>query len=201
MKKSSQKKSFIANYLGNLRLVFFAYLAAFIIGIIALVQLPKEIMPSVNLPVIIVSSVMPGASPDDIEELVTNPLEDNLRNIKGIKTINSMSMENSSIAIIQFEDNFSVDKAQNKVQKQVDNTVLPDEVSQTFVSNIDFDEMPVWTFAVSGNDKIGLNVLADKLVDEMEKITTVDRVEVSGISNEEFIVYLDNQKLGQFLII
>lgn len=197
MKKSSPKKSFIANYLGNLRLVFFAYLAAFIVGIIALVQLPKEIMPSVNLPVIIASSVMPGASPDDIEELVTNPLEDNFRNIKGIKTINSMSMENSSITILQFEDNFSIDKAQSEVQKQVDNTVLPDEVSNTFVSNIDFDEMPVWTFAVSGNDKIGLNVLADRLVNEMEKITTIDRVEVSGTNKDEFVVYLDNQKLTQ----
>ncbi len=113
------KFSFVHRYLSNLRLILFAYLLLVVAGVLSLINIPRELMPSVNFPIVIVSVVLPGASPNDIEDLVTIPLEDRLSSINGLKTLSSSSMENTGLVIAQFEDNLPVEDYVREVSSKL----------------------------------------------------------------------------------
>jgi multidrug efflux pump subunit AcrB len=185
----------IAHYLSNFRLVFFGYAAIIILGIFAWNTISREMMPSIKLPMILVATGLPGASPNDVEQLVTIPLEDNIRTISGVDEYQSSSMENLSLSLIQFEESLSLDEAKKLVQEKVDATILPDDATTPIVNTLDFTEIPVWTFVIEGQDKVGLTHLAEKIQDELERQPTIDRVEVSGLTQREIVVYFDPSTL------
>ena len=193
------QKSTIRNYLSNWRLILFGYLIVIAAGIYGWLTLPRELMPSVDLPVAVVSVVLPGASPQDVEDLVTVPLEDQLRGINGLDHLRASSMENSSLIIMQFEDGMDSDKIVQDVREKVESTSLPDNALDPYVGTVDFDETPVLTFALEGSDKIGLIHVAEGLQKQLERQSTIDRVEISGIQDREIVVYVapsDMQKYG-----
>ncbi len=192
------KNSIAHKYLNNIRLVILGYIVVIIAGVLALMNLPREMMPSINLPMAVVSVVLPGASPADVEELITIPLEDSLRGIKEIDKISSSSMENSSLIILQFTAGTKKEEVIREVQQKVDATRLPTEAMKPMVSKIDFTETPVWTFALEGSDKVGLNLVAKKVQEALEKQATLDRVEVTGLSEREIGVFISSEKLREF---
>ncbi len=193
------KKNGIAGYLSNLRLVFFAYAVVIIVGVYAWMTLPREEMPSINIPVTLVSTVLPGASPQDVEQLLTRPIEDKIRGVSGIDYVRSTSMENASIVIIMFKDDAGdPDELTRKVKEKVDSVDLPDNANTPTVMKMDFDELPVWTFAISGEDKVGLRRLAEKLEKQLERQATIDRVEITGIQEREVVVHMDQADITKY---
>lgn len=194
------KFSFVHRYLSNLRLILFAYLLLVVAGVFALINIPRELMPSVNFPIVIVSVVLPGASPNDIEDLITIPLEDRLSSINGLKTLSSSSMENTGLVIAQFEDNLPVEDYVREVQQIVSETNLPNDALKPNINKINFDESPIWTFSLQGNDRIGLNLIAEKIEKELKKQSIIDRVEISGLNEREIVVLADPNKLTNLSI-
>ncbi|MBQ6154735.1 efflux RND transporter permease subunit [bacterium] len=184
-------KSKIINYLSNLRLIFFGYLVVIGVGVWSWLTLPRELMPSVELPVAIVSVVLPGASPQDVEDLVVVPLEDKLRSLSGIDQVQSTSMESAGVIIMQFDENQDIDDLVQKIRDRVDSTALPDNANDPTVTKIDFDEEPVWTFAISGEDKLGLSRVAEKVQEDLERQSLIDRVEISGLQTREIVVHME----------
>lgn len=191
-------KSAIANYLSNLRLVFFGYVVVIGVGLMAWLTLPREQMPSINIPVILVSTILPGASPQDVEQLLTVPLEDKIRGVNGIDYVRSTSMENASAIIITFKEGLDVDELTRKVKEKVDTVKLPDNAKDPTIIKADFNEFPVWTFAITGDDKVGLRRVAEQLKKDLERESTIDRVEITGVQDREITVHMDQSKIVKY---
>src|SRR4030042_5023082 len=96
-------KTWIARYLLNLRLVILLVAGATVAGIAIYIQLPRSLTPDIKIPLVIITTVLPGAGPADVESLITDPIEDSLQSLERIQDIQSTSTDSVSIVTIQFE--------------------------------------------------------------------------------------------------
>ena len=125
--------------------------------------------PQINIPIVIVSTLLPGASPQDVESLLTIPIEDSLDGIQGIKTMTSSSQNSSSVVTMEFESGIDPDKAKADVQSAVESIAgLPESAEDPSVQKLDFENEPVWTFTLSSKDDyLSLVRFGKKLRDDL----------------------------------
>jgi len=179
--------SFIARYLRNPRLVILVILLLLLIGGFSLSNIPRVLNPNVNIPIVIVSTAFPGAGPQDVESLVTIPIEDAVMGVENVKTVTSTSQESSSVVEVEFNDGVDPDKARTDIQSAVDQVSgLPTDSMTPQVQKIDFQNIPIWTFLVTGsNDQASLNRFAQILSEKIKNVATVGSVTTSGLDNQE----------------
>ena len=195
----SMAQSFVASYISNIRIVLLLLISIALLGITAYFNLPKRLNPEVKIPIVTVVTVMPGASSRDIEQLVTKPVEDQIRNLKGLDTVNSTSMENISVVTIQFVSTVDRDEAKDDVQSAVDTAQLPSNAQTPQVRALDFEDQPIWTFALTGTSSYpDLMRSAKALRQQLEDLPRVDRVNVTGFDQQEVTVELQPTKLIQY---
>lgn len=167
-------------------------------GIYSYVTIPKESNPSIEIPQIVVTTVYPGASPDDVESLITQHIEREVQAINGIKEIRSTSTEGVSSIIVEFEPDTSIDDAFTKVRDKVDTAKpdLPSDVEEPVVAEIDFSEFPILTINLSASYPLTrLKRVAENLQDELEGIPSVLAVDLIGGLDREVQVNVDLAKL------
>ncbi len=190
-----------AKYLTNFRIVLLLIISIFLIGIVNFFDIPRRLNPEVDIPIIMVNTVLPGATPEDIEALITIPLEDKLKSIEDIDIMTSTSQNNSSSIFLQFLSTVETDKARNDVQEAVDTvTDLPEDATTPVVQALDFENAPVWTFALSSSDVPSLMRISKNLQDAIEDLPQVSTVQVSGRINQEIQVLMDPAKANEFNI-
>ena len=191
--------SFKAKYLTNIRIVILLVIIIVVAGISSFISLPRRLNPEVKIPIVSVSTVLPGAGPKDVEDLITNPLEDAVKGIKGISTLNSVSNESVSTLIVQFNSNVDPDKAEADMKSAVDSvTDLPEDATTPVVKKFDFEDQPVWVFAVESNDPASLSRFSKLLKEKLEDDTIVDRVTVSGLEEQEIQILADPEKINDY---
>ena len=183
--------------------VYVLILSIFIIGMNSYMSLPLESSPDVEVPIIIVSVVYPGVSPEDIEKLVTNPMERKLKELKNVKELTSTSSESVSILKIEFETDMDMDEAYQKVRDKVDQAKpdLPDDVEDPVLTEINISEFPIMLVNLSGDyglDK--LKKVGEDLEDAIEQIPGVLNVDLVGGLEREIQVLLDPVKLEYYKI-
>jgi len=164
-------------------------------------SLPREASPDITIPVIIVSTPYFGVSPSDMETLVTQPIEQELKNIGDVKEITSSSSEGISSITIEFEPNTDIDSALQKVRDKVDvaKTELPDDAEEPVIQEINFSDFPVMIVNISGDYGLErLKGIAEDLEDKIEGITGVLSVTVTGGLEREVKVNLDPEKLRYY---
>lgn len=179
------------------------YVLVFIIsvfGIINYYTIPKEQMPEIVIPMVVVNSIYPGTSPSDMENLVTRPLEKNLKSISGVKKISSRSVQDFSSIIVEFNTGIEVKDAKQKVKDAVDKTkrVLPNDPSfiEPSVMEIDLSEIPIQYINLSGDIPLDrLKKYADDMQDRIESLKEITRVEIGGAPNREIQVEIDMYKM------
>ena len=88
-------------------------------GLVSYLTIPKEASPSIEIPIIVVTTVYPGVSPDDIESLITQEIEQEVQSVNGIKEIRSTSTEGVSTVVIEFDPDVSIDEAYQKLSRLV----------------------------------------------------------------------------------
>lgn len=188
--------SAVAKFIGNIRVVMLLILTITLLGIVSYLNLPKRLNPEVKIPIVIIQTVLPGASPEDVESLVTIPLEEKVNSLDGLDVSNSVSSENVSIISLQFLSEVERDKAVEDVQSAVDTvTDLPEDVLDPVVEGLDFENQPVWTFVVtSDNDVPSLMSFADRLQEELEAESKIDKVTRSGFEEQEVSVIINTEK-------
>ena len=168
-------------------------------GLMAYNNLPKEQFPEIKLPQIIVQTVYPGTSPENMENLVTKPIEKQVKNLTGVKKVTSNSFQDYSIVIVEFNTDVKVDKAKQDVKDGVDKAKqdLPQNLPyQPEVKDIDFSEFPILNVNVSGNyDMNRLKKYADKVKDEIESIKEIKRVDLIGAPEREVQINVDLFKM------
>lgn len=172
-----------------------------ILGIISYSSIPKESAPSITIPNIFVSTLYFGVSPQDMENLVTQEIEKEVKGIKDIKKITSASQESFSIVNIEFNPDVKIDEALQKVRDKVAiaKTKMPTDIEEPTVTEINFSELPFLYVNLSGN--LGLAALkdiADNLSDEIETIQGVLSADVKGGLEREVKVNIDADRLKYY---
>lgn len=162
-------------------------------------KLPRESNPEVKIPIAIVATPFPGASPGDVEELVTKKIETKIAGLSGIKKITSNSANSLSAITVEYEASEPLDDAIRRLRDAVSEikSELPDDAEDPSVKEISFDDQPILTIALSGSlNGLALRDLADSAKDELEKIQGVREVRVSGGDEREISVSYDPAKLS-----
>ncbi|MBL7748190.1 MAG: efflux RND transporter permease subunit, partial [Chitinophagaceae bacterium] len=180
------------------------YIIAIIITIYGLMKfnsMPKEQFPDIVVPTISITTVYVGNSPKDIENLVTRPIEKQLKGISGAKVnkIQSTSQADYSLIIVEFDTDVKTEVAKQKVKDAIDKaqTDLPtDLTSQPNAQEFAFSEMPIMFVNISGDyDAMKLKVYADKMQDRFEELGEVTRAEIVGAPEREIQVNVDPYKM------
>lgn len=195
-------ESLQAKYLRNPRLLVLLLIIIVSFGVYSYQNLPRRLNPEIKIPLVVVSTVLPGASPTDVETLVTDPIEDSLGSVQNIKTYSSTSRDSVSIVQIEFDAGTDPDKATTDVKSAVDSAELPEEAQKANVSKIDFERFPVWSFSlVSKNeDTASLITFSKTLEEKLKEVPSVDEVSVSGLEEQEIQILLKPEQLSTYNI-
>jgi len=176
-------------------------LCLIVFGLKSVLGAKLELMPTMDMPMLIISTVYPGASPEDINDLVTTEIEDGIGSLSGIDTVQSVSMENVSLVIIQYDYGKNIDDAYDDLKKKMDilESELPDDCQSPMIVEMNIDEMATVSLSVNHKTEPNLyNYVDSKIVPEFKKITTVTDVDVSGGQEEYVKVELIPEKLQQY---
>jgi multidrug efflux pump subunit AcrB len=172
------------------------------LGLVSYNNLPKEQFPEVKLPQIIVQTVYPGTSPENMENLVSKPIEKQLKNISGVKKVTSNSFQDFSIVIAEFNTDVKVEKAKRDVKEAVDKAKtdpngLPKNLpNEPEVNDIDVSEFPIRFVNISGNyDLNRLEKYADRIKDRIEGLKEIKRVDKVGGLDREIQINVDVYKM------
>ena len=192
--------TWIGNYISNIRLVSLALLLVIIAGVVSFLQVPRRLNPEVDIALVIVNTVLPGASPNDVERLVTIPIEDSLDDVENVTDIRSTSEENVSSVVIEFENGVNPDEARDDVQKAIDTVNdLPDDATDPNVFKLDFENEPVWSFGIIGNlDPASLNEVTNTLVDKLESDKAIDSASATGLAKREVQIVIKPETLQEY---
>ncbi len=182
----------VAGYLTNLRFLALIVLGIIAFGAQAYFALPRTLNPEIKIPIVIVSTVLPGANPADIESLVTVPIEDVVRGVDGVKTVTSTSRESASVVQIEFQSGYDADKAKSDVQSAVETvTDLPEDALDPNIQKLDFENQPIWTFSLAGaKDRGSLIRFSRDLQKELEDLASIDNVEITGLDEQEIQIII-----------
>jgi multidrug efflux pump subunit AcrB len=159
---------------------------------------PKESMPEIVIPNIIVNTIYPGVAPGDIETLLTEPLEDELNTITDIKTITSVSAEGYSSINVEFEAGVDMTDALQRVREKVDiaKPELPPAAEEPAIIEINTEEFPIMQVNIAGPySLVRLRDVAEDLQDRLEQISSILEVRLAGGLEREVRVDVDLAKL------
>ncbi|QQS30109.1 MAG: efflux RND transporter permease subunit [Sphingobacteriales bacterium] len=170
-----------------------------IFGISTYISLPKNQFPDIVIPTIYISTIYPGTSPADMENLVTRPIEKQVKSISGVKKITSNSLQDFSNVVVEFNTDVQVDVAKQKVKDAVDRatTDLPKDLPNApTVLEVDFSEIPIMNINISGEfDLTKLKNYAEDIKDEIEQLSEITRVDMVGALEREIQINVDMFKL------
>ena len=170
-----------------------------IAGIFSYIKLQKEKFPDIVVPRIIVSTIYPGISPADMENLVTRVIEKEIKGLNGVKKVNSTSNQDYSIIDVEFNANVKVDFAKQLVKDAVDKarTDLPNDLpTPPNVKEVSFSELPIMQVNLSGNlPLVKLKKYADDIQDQIESLPEITRVDIVGALEQQVNVDVDLIKM------
>ena len=159
--------------------------------------LPKEQFPEIVFPQIMVNTIYPGTSPENMESLISKEIEKQCKSITGVKKITSTSIENFSSVMVEFNTNEDVAQAKQRVKDAVDKAKLPTDLrDKPSVIDIDISQVPIMNVHISGD--LGLDKIkfyADMLKDRIEGMKEISRVDIVGALNREIQVNADMYKM------
>ena len=176
-------------------------LCLIVFGLSSVFSSKLELTPEMEMPMLVVNAVYPGASPEDVEELVTKPIEDEIGTLTGVDTITSMSAENFGLVLLQYEYGKDMDKAYDDLKKKLDGLAneFPEDVQTPTIIEMDINDTPAITLAVNNEQADNLyNYVDSRIVPEFEKLSSVASVDVSGGQEEYIKVELIPEKLAQY---
>ncbi len=192
--------------------VFIIILAIAVFGIQAIFNAPLELLPQMEMPMMMVITSYPGAGPEEVEEQVTSLVEASLAIVPGVDDITSISSEGQSMVQVMFEYGTNMDSAASDIQKNLNmyGAFMPETASEPMIIEMSLDMMPAITLAVMKTGDLDVfNYTNDTIVPEFEKLGGVASVSVSGgqeayvsveLIEEEMVRYgLDTSTIAQQL--
>ncbi len=174
-------------------------------GLIGLKRLGVDLFPPIDFPVVTVTTLYSGASPEEIESLITKPLEEQISTISGIKRLSSRNMEGVSIVIAEFTYETDVRYAEEKMREKVSlarNQLPTDLEDEPLVRQFDFTDQPVLTLAVTADlSPTDLyDLVKERIKPMLEQVLGVGEVRLSGGTRREVRIELDRNRLNELEI-
>lgn len=174
------------------------------LGIKAFYNMPRENFPEVNETKIYVSSAFPGNTAEDVEKLITDPLEDKLKTVSNVVEITSTSQEDFSMVVVEFDENITVDQAKQKVKDEIDTETSSEDWPTFNGAKIEpnvfalsmSEEMPILNVNISGDYPVErLKEFAEYLQDDIEDLPEIKQADIRGAQEKEVEVAVDIYKM------
>ncbi len=183
----------------NRTTVFFMTFIIVVAGYLGYVTMPKEAFPEVKLPTIYISTIYAGNSPENIEKLISRPIEKEINGISGVKKITSSSIQDFSAVVVEFETDIDAEEALQEVKDALDiaKKDLPSDLDTDPVANeINMAEGPIMNINLFGDySSEEIKEYAELLKEKVEDLPQISRVELKGVEDKEVVVDLDVYKL------
>ena len=175
-----------------------------VFGVYSYLTLPREAFPDIPIPHILVNTVYEGVSPADIESSVTMKIEKELNGVRGVKQVNSSSVEGLSMIDVEFTPDVPTDVALQRVRDRVDlaRGELPDDVMEPVIKEINLAEFPIMQVSISGDlSPMQLKEIADRMQDEIETLPGVLKVDVLGALEPEIRMEFDRDRMALYNLV
>jgi hydrophobic/amphiphilic exporter-1 (mainly G- bacteria), HAE1 family len=173
-----------------------------ILGSFSYLRLGVDLMPGIDFPVVTISTVYPGAGPEEVETQVTEPVEDAISTVPNLESLTSYSQENVSIVIVEFGYGVDADLAAIEVKDKVDaiRARLPADAEPPTIQKVDIGAMPIVALALSGPQSLtALNDFADQVLrDRLARVDGVAIVSISGGREQEVQVRVHPDRLRAY---
>ena len=181
--------------LKNKNTIYLAVFVLLIFGALSYFTMPKELFPEINNPTVFVQTVYPGNSPEDIENLISRPLENELQTVKGLNKLSSNSAQDFSMIFVEFQTNVDIKEALVEVKDAIDKakSELPDDLmTDPTPMELDFASFPILNVNLSGNySLIQLKDYAEYLQQEFERVYEISQANISGVDERVIKVDID----------
>lgn len=195
-----QKPNFLGKlaslFIDRYRLAYLLILLITVMGVSSFLILPRESLPDIVFPAAVITTPFIGASPEDVESLVTEPIEQKLSELGDLDSIASDSLQGLSQVTVTFKGGTDVSLKELLIQNRIDELVLPDGVEKSTVNVFSTSEIPLMNLTLIGKyDKYALTLIAEGLKDAIGKVDGVGDVKISGGLRRELHVRVDLLKL------
>mgnify|MGYP002509483494 FL=1 len=173
-----------------------------ILGVVSFSSMTVDLLPSMNLPYAIVMTTYIGASPEEVEQVVTKPVEQTMATVSNIKTVQSISNENASTVVLEFDQTANMDSVTIEMRESLDQIqgFWPDEVSNPIIMKLNPDMMPVLVAAVSAKGEDAANtskIIEQQVIPEVESVEGVASVTVTGSIEETVEITVNEQRVTE----
>ena len=188
----------------NKTTIYVSMIMIFFLGISAYFKMPRESFPEIKETKIYISSIYPGNTAEDIEKLITDPLEDKLKTVSNVVEITSSSQEDYSMVIVEFDEDITVDQAKQKVKDEIDSETAGEDWPTFNGAKVEpnvfelsmSEEMPILNINISGDYPVErLKEFGEYLQDEIENLTEIKKVDIRGAQEKEVEVAVDIYKM------
>lgn len=204
-KKKVDKEFGLSSWAINNKTTMYVLIALILyIGGSAFFSMPRENFPEIKETKIYVSSLFPGNTAEDIEKLITDPLEDKLNTISNLTKITSTSQEDYSMIVLEFDENITVEQAKQKVKDEVDSETSSEDWPTFNNAKVEpnvfelsmSEEMPILNINISGDYPVQkLKEFAEYLQDEIEDLDEIKKADIRGVQEKEVEVAVDIYKM------
>lgn len=170
-------------------------------GLLGLKNMSSQLMPDFDIPVSMVNVIWLGASPEDVDKLITSEVVKAIKGIEGIKSVQGHSSQNASNVVINFKYGTDVDEKIREIQTKVNNIKndLPKDIQEPIINKIDLNAAPIITYNLYGPDLVELYGVADSTIKPiLEKITGVAQVNINGGYEEEIKIETTPERLSAY---
>lgn len=178
-----------------------AVITVLILGVVSFINMDTDLLPSIDLPYIVIMTNYPGASPEEVELVVTRPIEQAVATVSNVKNISSISRENSSIVILEFNSDTNMDSATIEINGMLD-MIKPAwdnySISSPMLMRLNPDMLPIMISAVDIKDMDLVEVsqlVRDEIIPELESVNGVASVNGIGLLEEEILIRIDDEKV------
>ena len=180
--------------------IFICVVLALILGVMSFINMTTDLLPSMDLPYVIAYTTYMGASPEQVEQSVTKALESALATTGGVKNITSVSQENVSIVVLEFEEGTGMDSAMIEMSASLDQIAgsLPEGAGSPVLMKLNPDMLPIMVLAVDsdGMQREALSrFTAETVIPALERVDGVASVTGSGLVESQIRVELDQEKI------
>jgi len=204
-KKKIDKEFGLSSWaINNKTTIYVMMVLILVLGVSAYFAMPRENFPEIRETKIYISSIFPGNTAEDIEKLITDPLEDKLKTVSNVVEITSTSQEDYSIVIVEFDENISVDAAKQKVKDEVDSETSSEDWPTFNGAKVEpnvfelslSEELPILNINISGDYPVQqLKEFGEYLQDEIEDLQEIKEVAIRGAQDKEVEVAVDIYKM------
>jgi len=173
-----------------------------VIGLYSYLQLAVELTPDVEFPIVTISTVYPGAGPEEIETLIIEKIEDEVSTISGVKHVQAVAREGVAILIVEFEVGTDVDIVAIEVKDKIDliKADLPDDATDPVISKFDINAQPVLDLAVSSPRPLAAvyRLVDDVIKERLSRVAGVASIDIFGGKEREILIAVHRDRLRAY---